>query len=164
MKRLVLIRHGKSDWSHDALSDFDRPLNKRGIRDCPEMAERLLRRKIYPDRWISSTAKRARETVEKMNTVLAFDRKKIFWTDQLYLASPSEIIEVLKKEGGEASTLFVTGHNPGITEVAGILSDIRIDNIPTCGIFGMQVELKNWSEAGRMNFTFEFFDYPKNRV
>ena len=135
MKKLILIRHGKSEWNGETLPDFERPLNKRGKRDCPVMAQRMVEANIMPERWISSTAKRARETVE-----------------------------IIAREGGEASTLFLTGHNPGISELAAAISGVRLDNIPTCGIFGVQAEIENWSEINTKRFTFDFFDYPKKSI
>ncbi len=164
MKKLILIRHGKSEWNGETLPDFERPLNKRGKRDCPVMAQRMVEANIMPERWISSTAKRARETVEIMNKVFALDEKRITWSDRLYLASPAEIAEVIAREGGEASTLFLTGHNPGISELAAAISGVRLDNIPTCGIFGVQAEIENWSEINTKRFTFDFFDYPKKSI
>ncbi|RZJ80136.1 MAG: histidine phosphatase family protein, partial [Flavobacterium sp.] len=59
MKELIIIRHAKSDWGNSTLKDFDRPLNKRGIANAPEMAERLVKRKIFPDLIVSSPALRA---------------------------------------------------------------------------------------------------------
>ena len=62
MKQLILIRHAKSDWDDPSLDDFDRPLNGRGKRDAPLMAERLRDKDIKIDQFIASPAKRARKT------------------------------------------------------------------------------------------------------
>ena len=59
MKRLFLVRHAKSSWKHPELTDFERPLNKRGKRDAPEMGKRLADREIDLDLMVSSTATRA---------------------------------------------------------------------------------------------------------
>ncbi|MBC7912920.1 MAG: histidine phosphatase family protein, partial [Pyrinomonadaceae bacterium] len=64
MKQLLLVRHAKSDWNNSDLTDFERPLNKRGQKDAPEMAERLLHQHIIPQLIVSSPAVRALTTAE----------------------------------------------------------------------------------------------------
>ena len=59
MKRLFLVRHAKSSWKHQGLTDFERPLNKRGQRDAPEMGARLAGKEIVLDLMVSSRATRA---------------------------------------------------------------------------------------------------------
>ena len=72
MKRLVLIRHAKSSWKNPGLRDFDRPLNKRGKADAPEMGRRLAQRSLMPDRLLSSPAKRAIRTAEIIADAIGF--------------------------------------------------------------------------------------------
>ena len=62
MRSLLIIRHAKSSWDDPGLDDFDRPLNKRGKRDAPEMGKRLRKADYSPDLMISSPAKRAQDT------------------------------------------------------------------------------------------------------
>ena len=64
MKTLILVRHAKSSWDAPGLSDIDRPLNERGKKDAPEMANRLKARKLHIDLFVSSTAKRASKTAK----------------------------------------------------------------------------------------------------
>ena len=64
MKTVIMVRHAKSSWEEQGVSDFDRPLNNRGKRDAPEMAQRLKKRNIPIDHFISSPAKRAKKTSE----------------------------------------------------------------------------------------------------
>jgi len=161
MKKILLIRHAKSDWTNSHQTDFERPLNKRGRRNSLEMAARLVKRNIYPDLWLCSTATRARETVKLM--LPAFERglSDVKFLDKLYLASPEQIIQSIRNEGGQSDVLFLTGHNPGITELANMLSPIHIDNIPTCGIFSLDISLADWMELEAIPYSFNFFDYPK---
>ena len=77
MKQLLLIRHAKSDWDHPGLSDHDRPLNDRGRRDCPRMAEALRSRGITPDLIVTSTAVRAATTAEAIAGGLGLDTAAI---------------------------------------------------------------------------------------
>ncbi len=161
MKKLLLIRHAKSDWTDSQQTDFERPLNKRGKRNSPEMAARLVKRKLRPGLWLCSTAARARETVKLMLPAFDLSLADVRFLDELYLASPEEIIRSIQKEGGRADVLFLTGHNPGITELANMLSSVRLDNMPTCGVFGIDLALSEWKELEAVPYAFDFFDYPK---
>ena len=64
MKTLLIVRHAKSSWDNADTSDIDRPLNDRGKRDAPAMAQRIIRTGLAIDRFVSSPAKRARQTAE----------------------------------------------------------------------------------------------------
>lgn len=75
-KTLYLVRHAKSSWADMGLDDFDRPLNKRGLRDAPEMGKRLKKRKILPDVIISSPARRAINTAEIIAKEVGFPAKR----------------------------------------------------------------------------------------
>ena len=77
MKTLYIIRHAKSSWTNPLMDDFDRPLNKRGELNAPHMGKRLKEKRIVPDLMLSSPAKRALSTCEKIADVLNYSREKI---------------------------------------------------------------------------------------
>ena len=77
MKTLYLIRHAKSSWAEGGLSDFDRSLNKRGKRDALQMGKRLKALGVTPGVVISSPAKRAITTAQKIADELGYDRGAI---------------------------------------------------------------------------------------
>ena len=163
MKRLTLVRHAKSDWSSPGQDDWDRPLNRRGQRDAPEMARRLRSRRLKPDRMLSSPAVRALSTAAVMARELKLDAAKLQQDERLYLADPEDLLEVIRELGGEAKHLMVFGHNPGLTECANRLSGgDRIDNLPTCGIFTAVFELADWAGLDWGRGRDAEFDYPKN--
>jgi len=161
-RQLFLIRHAKSDWEDSSLSDFDRPLSARGERDTPLMAERLVAMDIKPDCMISSPAKRARSTAEIIASRLGFPIHDIDWTTELYLASPTDMLDVIRNCPDHVTSLALIGHNPGISTLAAKLSGIVLGNIPTCGIVHLDAKLKTWNEAGS-NFYISNFDYPKRK-
>lgn len=163
MKRLFLIRHAKSSWSDPTLDDFDRPLNKRGKRDAPEMADRLAALDIVPDLMISSPAKRARKTAVQMAKATGYDRNSIRFDEDLYLGSLSYHLHVIENALLKSDTLFLVGHNHTITELAGYLSGTYIDNIPTCGIAAIEFtgHVHEMIQAGGGKLL--FFDFPKNK-
>jgi len=163
MKRLTLVRHAKSDWSLAGQADWDRPLNKRGQRDAPEMARRLRSRKLKPDLMLSSPAVRALSTASVMARELKVPAALIVQDERLYLATPADMLAVIRELGGEAKHLMVFGHNPGMTELANRLSaSDQIDNLPTCGVFTAQFDVRDWSLLDWGSGEDVEFDYPKN--
>jgi len=163
MKRLTLVRHAKSDWSLPGQNDWDRPLNKRGQRDAPEMARRLRSRRLKPDLVLSSPAVRALTTAAVMARELKVPAANVIQDERLYLAAPADLLEVIRELGGEAKHLMVFGHNPGMTDCANRLSaGDHIDNLPTCGVFTAQFDIAAWSELDWNSSQAAEFDYPKN--
>jgi phosphohistidine phosphatase len=163
MKRLTLVRHAKSDWSLPGQADWDRALNKRGQRDAPEMARRLRARKLKPELILTSPAVRALTTATIMARELKVPASIFRHDERLYLAGPSDMLNVIRELGGQAKHLMVFGHNPGITEFANQLSaGDRIDNMPTCAVFTAQFDLEDWSALDWASGQEAEFDYPKN--
>ena len=161
MKTLLLIRHAKSSWEDEGLSDFDRPLNDRGKRDAPMMAERLHERGIRIDAFISSPAKRARKTCEQFIKQYKKNENEILFKTELYMASENAFTDVIEKLDDKFDTVAIFSHNPGITEFANSMTDARIDNIPTSGIFAVNIDAKKWNKFRESKKKFLFFDYPK---
>ncbi len=161
MKTLLLIRHAKSDWDDASLSDFDRPLNDRGKRDAPVMAYRLLDKKIKIDAFISSPAKRARKTATVFAKAYKKDKDDLILIDELYLAAEETFFKVAAGADDKFDSIAIFSHNPGITEFANLLTDARIDNIPTCGIFAITIDAKRWADFRHAKKEFWFFDFPK---
>lgn len=161
MKSVIIIRHAKSSWDNIGESDFDRPLNDRGKEDAPKMAKRLLERKVSIDAFISSSAKRARKTAALFIKEFNGDKEDIVLVPELYLAGPDAFFDAIAKAPAAAKTIALFGHNPGITEFANDLTDVRIDDMPTCAIFAVKADIKDWSEFKDAEKQYWFFDYPK---
>jgi phosphohistidine phosphatase len=160
MKTVYLVRHAKSDWAV-AAEDRDRPLNDRGKRDAPMMANRLLERKAKVDRFMSSPAKRAFSTAGAF--AFAYNRKKsdIVEIPELYLPSPETFFSVMEKLDDKDKFVAIFSHNSGITEFANSLQLIKLDNMPTCSIFAFRIKSDNWESVRKAEKEFMFFDYPK---
>jgi phosphohistidine phosphatase len=161
MKSVLIIRHAKSSWDNTEVSDFDRPLNDRGKDDAPRMAKRLLERHVSIDAFISSSAKRARKTAALFIKEFDGDKDQIILVPELYLAGPDAFYEAIAKAPASAKTIAVFAHNPGITDFVNELTDVRIDDMPTCAIFAIKVDIKNWPEFKDAKKQYWFFDYPK---
>jgi phosphohistidine phosphatase len=162
MKTLYVVRHAKSSWGDLTLSDFDRPLNDRGQRNAPEMAHRLLAKKMPVDAFITSTAKRAKQTATHFIKTFGRPASDLILKEQLYHAAPQVYFTVIEDISDKFKSAAIFGHNPGITEFINQLADFRIDNMPTCGIVAFEANVKHWSEFGASSKKFLFFDSPKN--
>ncbi len=160
MKKLVIIRHAKSDWSDPYLDDQSRPLAERGLRDAPKMAQRLKKKEIFPDTMLASDAERAKATALITAENLKFPKEDIRLTRNLYHASSNAILAEIRKTSDQVITLFIFGHNPGFNDLIAALGG-KIDNLPTCGQFGFTFETDTWKEIGAGNAKVWFFDYPK---
>lgn len=160
MKTLFVVRHAKSSWGDLTLSDFDRPLNDRGQKDAPEMAKRL-RKKAKVDAFVTSTAKRALQTAKHF--IKAFDRptSDLILREDLYHAPAQVYFSVVGQQPDEADSIAIFGHNPGISAFVNELTDARIDDMPTCGIFAVEVDTSHWADFAAAPKKFLFFDYPK---
>jgi len=161
-KELYLIRHAKSDRQYRSLPDIDRPLNKRGLKDAPLMAERLRKQQVIPDRIISSPAKRALITAHIFAETLGLKKELIAIEPAIYYGGQKGILKILSQVETEVRTVLLFGHNPDITVLAGRLSGVLIDNIPTCGIVRIDFEIDSWTDLSPDHGRFVFFDYPKN--
>ena len=162
MKSLLLVRHAKSDWGDLNLQDFDRPLNERGKRDAPAMAHRLLDKKIKPDALIASPAKRAAKTAKLFAEEMKIKKDNLILKPELYLAGPEVFYNVIENTDNDLETIAVFSHNEGITQFANMLTNSRVDNIPTCGIFAIKIKSGSWKDFRTAEKEFWFFDYPKN--
>src|SRR4051812_17083099 len=95
MKELLLIRHAKSSWNDPSQNDIDRPLNKRGHKDAPEMAEHLLDKKIKIDAFLSSPAERAISTCIYFAKAYDVRKKEIIKVQDLYNAQVENFYKVI---------------------------------------------------------------------
>jgi len=134
MKSVIIIRHAKSSWDIHTLSDFERPLNERGHRDAPIMADRLLQKAITIDAFISSPAKRALTTAEYFATACKVEKRNIIQIKELYHASVDTFFNVIARTDNALNNIAVFSHNPGITSFVNELTNASIDNMPTCGV------------------------------
>jgi phosphohistidine phosphatase len=164
MKTLIVIRHAKSSWDEPFLSDFDRPLNKRGLHDAPRMGKRLREKDLSPDLLLSSPAKRAISTCELIAGTIDYLVTKIKTDKALYHASEEELLKIVRKQDDTVNTMMVFGHNPGLTDFVNRLTKSRIDNIPTCGIVCISLPVENWHQVQWSTGKIDFFDFPKKEA
>ena len=125
-RELLLLRHGKSDWSTDA-DDFYRPLVKRGIQGAQRIGTWLAQQALTPDLIISSTAVRAHTTAEFAVNAMGISTQQIQLDDKLYLADLKQLLEIVTTCPATSQRVMLVGHNPGLEELLCYLaSDITI--------------------------------------
>jgi phosphohistidine phosphatase len=161
VKQLLLIRHAKSSWKQAGMADFDRPLNPRGERDAPNMGERLSRAGVAPDVIVSSTARRAADTARVFAEQLGHDPAELVLDSELYLASPPELLEAVRRLEPRVEHAALVAHNPGITDFVNALAGTYIDNVPTCGVARLRLDIEEWRNADAGCAELVEFDYPK---
>lgn len=120
MSRLFLLRHAKAEWSAPGQRDFDRALAASGVEDARALAAAMVGRDLVPGKVICSAARRARQTLDAINTV--HDLSGIASYDQdLYGTDAPGYLEVAAKSGFDGDLMLV-GHNPMLEDVAMALS------------------------------------------
>ena len=160
MKKLFLIRLAKSSWEDLRLDDFDRPLNKRGEKDAPFMAELLKEKNIIPDLIISSPSLRTKLTAEIIAEKIGFI-DKISFDKTIYEAPLSNLKRAINNIDNSFNSIVFVGHNPGLHELAQELCDIEVDNIPTCAIVEIEFDVDSWDKISKKNAKLISYEYPK---
>ncbi len=145
MRTLLLMRHAKSSWSDSRLADFNRPLNRRGQKAAARMGRLLVAEGLVPDRIVSSSAVRCRETIERLLTEFGSD-VVLDHRDELYHAAPRQYVRAVAETDDAVSRLLVLGHNPGMEELIATWSGEAIHYFPTAAIAHYELPLDRWSE------------------
>ena len=145
MKKLVIVRHGKSSWNNPHISDYDRPLNDKGLHDAPAMAEYLKTKNMKFDFLVSSPAVRAKATAEIFAKVLEIEPQSIVFDKGLYLATTQKLFDIIMSFDNKLKCGVIFGHNPGLTDfVNSVIYRAYIDEISTSGVVLLELDSKNW--------------------
>ncbi len=161
VKTLYLIRHAKSSWENADLTDFERPLNKRGLRDAPLMGKILSEKIECPQLIISSSAKRAISTANIIAEHFKYNRNQILKEKKVYQAVVSDLMQIIYSVPDNINYLMIFGHNPTFTQTVNYLSDKKIENLPTCGFVQINFNFNSWNNLGSNTGQQILFEYPK---
>ena len=161
MKTVLLVRHAKSSWDDPLIVDFERPLNERGKKDAPIMAKRVKEKQPVVDTIISSPAKRARKTAKLFAEVFKYKEDRIQYKSELYHPDTEAFYQVIEQADNEHNCIAIFSHNPGITYFVNELTEVKIDDMPTCAVFALRVDCNKWKDFKKAKKKFFFFDYPK---
>ena len=155
MISLALVRHAKSDWGDPSLDDHDRPLNDRGRRDAPLMAQRLADSGFPVEAILTSTAVRARTTAAYFGQALGVD---VRLDEALYGAPASALLQAAVES--DVSSVMVVAHDPGMSALAGRLSG-EIEHMPTCAVATFTWKTDDWQVATSLDPDSWSFSAPR---
>jgi phosphohistidine phosphatase len=161
VKTLYIVRHAKSSWDHDGISDFERPLNKRGHHDAPMMGAVLVGHGARPHLIRSSAAERAIHTARLLAGALSCSEEDIVADEGMYGAGPLELVDVIAGFPEDAREAMVVGHNPTMFMLAYRLGGFDAENLPTCGIVCIDFEMESWKDVRNVRGRIRYFEYPK---
>ncbi len=164
MKTLYLVRHAKSSWKYPSLDDFERPLNKRGRKNAPFMGKILKKLKVTPDLVISSPANRAAMTARIISATINYPLENIVYSEAIYEFSEDALIRVINKIDDSVNSSMVVGHNPAINGLANYIGDQPISNIPTCGVYCLDLDISSWAKIYEHCGKLKFFEFPKKHM
>lgn len=131
---LIIMRHAKSDWNHEHISDFDRPLNSRGKQDAPRMAQWMKDVALRPEVLICSPAVRASQTAAEIIKHLDIPESSVIYDKRMYLASTATLCKIVKETDDRIKSTMLIGHNPGLEDLAIELCKERIPVVPGKGL------------------------------
>ena len=164
MKTLYIVRHAKSSWDERGISDHDRKLNSRGKRDAPKMGELLNGKGYHPDIMYSSSAKRALTTAKIIAEKIAYPVDNIVVSKNVYDATTNDLVNLINIIDDKYESVMLFGHNPSFTVLANLLADKYIDNMPTCAVAVIELNIESWKEIESDCGKLIAFEYPKKHL
>lgn len=168
MRRLLLLRHAKTEPAEPGADDRIRALIERGRRDAGKIGAYMETHALVPDRVVLSPAKRVQETWKYMAN--AFKRAPgATTTEQIYAATPHDVLAVILSAPASAHSLLIVGHNPALQEVALMLvasgdidaREMLREKLPTAGLVIIDFAFDDWSKVHPQCGRLERFVTPK---
>lgn len=143
------------------LDDFYRPLNPRGVHNALAMGDELRTRDCFPDLMLTSPAVRAFNTAIIISRKLNFPQQRIESNDRIYEASEETLFRVMADVNDNISHLMLFGHNPSLTNLINRLQSKQLDNLPTCGVFALDLGIERWADIRQAKAKVRFRIFPK---
>jgi len=168
MRRLILLRHAKTEAAAPGAKDLARVLIERGRKDAARIGAYMATHALTPDRVLVSPARRTQETWKHLAG--AFKPAPAATTiEKLYEATPHAIIAAIKDAPASAHTLLIVAHNPGLHEVALMLiasGDIDArerltEKLPTSGLIIVDFAIDEWTRLHPQSGRLERFVSPR---
>lgn len=159
MKKLILVRHGKSSWEED-LPDEERPLKKRAYKDAEVVLKAFRNSEPKPLSMWSSPANRALTTAKLFQEEMEIPDKDFRVKEDLYTFNVNQLLKVISGCDDAIENLMVFGHNPAMTQLVNTLGDHFFDNVPTTGLIILDFEADSWKTLKNGKTTLYLF--PKH--
>ncbi|WP_242125388.1 histidine phosphatase family protein [Sphingobium sp. Sx8-8] len=170
MKRLILLRHAKSDWDDPVARDFDRPLNRRGEKAAVLMGQFARSKGMRFDFVVASPAVRVVETLDSFFTGYG-ETIDPHWDRRIYLASTATLFDVIRDLPDSAGSVLMSGHNPGLEELilelvpedggGPLREDVEV-KFPTASIAVLDLPVDHWSEVRSGSAQLASFTRPRD--
>lgn len=160
MKSVIFFRHGKSDWNTEGESDHDRPLKKRGIKASRKMGKYLKDTGFMPGECITSSARRAKESLDVVLQATEWD-VPVRVTDELYEATPVQVLDVLRSTDDTIEDVLVAGHEPSLSMTIRLLAGGMAVRFPTAAMARIDLEVDSWREVNQGTGTLVWLVLPK---
>ena len=144
MKKLTLVRHGKSSWDYN-VPDIERPLTNRGIKDALLVAQAFSKKENTPEVFFSSPANRALSTCKIFINQFKVLENTIKIDHNLYDFEGNQVISFIKNLPNTMHSVMIFGHNHAFTSITNIYGDRYIDNLPTCGLVNFHFDIADWT-------------------
>lgn len=158
-KRLLLFRHGKSDWTASYGRDHDRPVAQRGVMAAKTMGEQLTAMGQVPEFALTSSAVRARTTLELAHQAGDWDCLTAV-TGELYEATVAQVIGVIRQQPDQYPSLMLVGHEPTWSETIAYLGGGTV-RMPTAAIACLEFDISRWSQVDQGRGTLLWLLPPK---
>ena len=156
MKNLTLIRHAKSSWEHQ-VTDFERPLKSRGIKDAKIISSHVKNRIFIPDLILCSDSTRTKSTAEIFIKNLDFQNVGLQFSHDLYNFSVGNLVNKIKNCNDAVNSLMIFGHNHAITDFTNTFGSEHFDNVPTCGLIQIRFNIDSWKNLNKGETLFSVF-------
>jgi phosphohistidine phosphatase len=160
-RTLYIVRHAKSSWDYDSVSDIDRPLKMKGIRDAYEVSRKLKLEGDIPDLIISSPAIRALHTANIFIRVFELKFKRFVIDERLYGSGIGVIKKVISEQDAKNTRLMIFGHNPDFSELSASLSGKDYIDLPTCGLCKIEFHASDWLSVSSTKVANVTYGYPE---
>ncbi len=144
MKTLLLMRHAKSSWDDPEIDDHERPLNKRGRHDAPNMGNLLQAEDLIPDLILVSSARRAQETMRLLCEACGYDGP-VETHPELYASDASAYLHLLQILPETVTRPLLIGHNPDVEELLRMLTGVS-RHMPTAALALIETPKATWGE------------------
>lgn len=162
MKTLYIVRHAKSSWKYEGIDDADRPLKKRGINDAHTMSKALKGEINRPDVFMSSSANRALHTSMIFCNTFNYPLSNLKISKSLYSFSDGYLIKTVKALDDAYNSAIIFSHDHGINTFVNKYGNTQIDHVPTCGIIGIELDIKHWKNLSKGKTI--LIDFPQNHT
>jgi phosphohistidine phosphatase len=162
MKTLLLLRHAKSSWKDPDLRDFDRPLNKRGIKAAARMGKFMRTQRINPGLIISSPARRARMTASLVMENARLDAE-LRYDERIYEADAETLLKVVSQIDEGVEMVVIIGHNPGMEELLEVLTGEE-QEMATATLAEIALKVEKWNAVHQHSGRLKFLVKPKSLI